>query len=65
MTEPELQLRELAEVLTIETCACGSIPTAHYEPGVLWIECPRCNLTTCAPDFDPAEALRRWRIKTG
>lgn len=63
MTGPELQLRELAEALQNESCHCGSIPIPDYEPGVLSIICPRCNFQTCAPDFDPAEALKRWIAK--
>ncbi len=65
MSESELQLSDLDEALTYESCHCGAIPKAFYEPGCTYIKCPRCGLGSCAPDFDPAEALRRWRIKTG
>lgn len=63
MTDSELQLRELAEALKDHSCHCLGIPYPDYEPGVLSIICPKCNFQTCAPDFDPAEALKRWIAK--
>lgn len=64
MTEPEHQLLEADEILREETCICGAVPVLTYEPGVMAIECPRCQTQAVTPEFNTSAVLAEWRRKT-